>query len=135
MMARSPLCTFAALALLGGCATSNDAPGTGWSRAPDISVYQAMTEYAGLAREQAVLCEGDAPAQTDAEWRAKYGARVDRITAALIARHGVLAAAPPAILGRQPCEVPFDDSWEGHHAKLLRLLEVRYFPYESTGGR
>ncbi len=135
MIVRLHLCALAALGFVSACATSNDAPGTGWSRASDQSVYRAMVEYGGLAREQAVLCEGDAPARVDADWRTRYGGRVDRITVALTARHGVLAAAPPAILGRQPCEVPFDDSWEGHHARLLRLLEVRYFPYESAGGR
>ena len=52
----------AAAALRAGCTT----PGTGWSRAPDLSVYEAMASYADIAREQAVLCDGSRPGRVEA---------------------------------------------------------------------
>ena len=119
----------AALALAGCAADTWVTPGTGWSRASDLSVYSAMTVYGGLAREQEVLCAGFRPAGVQARWADDFGGREAAVEAALAARHGdaALAEAEAAALPTQNvacAEVP-NGRWRRHYARLLRLLETR----------
>jgi len=120
-MSRIALAMLAA-ALLPGCTI----PGTGWSRAPDLSVYEAMGSYADIAREQAVLCDGSRPGRVDASWDADFGAREAAVQAAMVSRYGIeaVAAAAAAREPRVPCEgVP--ETWLYRYIRLLRLLEAR----------
>ena len=116
----------ALLLLLAGCATH---AGTGWSRAPDLSVYSAMTTFGGTARDHSVLCSGFGSAAVEARWQRAFAAREAAVQAALVARHGPRAVSEAQALGlearRAPCpEVP-NDRWRDHYARLLRLLETR----------
>src|SRR5690348_8374323 len=65
-----PAALFAATlaAGLAGCATA-EAPGLGWSRAPDLSVYSAMVLYADVARERSALCSGNGSAWIERNWQ------------------------------------------------------------------
>ena len=104
-------------------------PGTGWSRAPDLSAYSAMILFADVAREQSVLCGGFSPASVESHWRRDFGARADAVAAALVARHGgaavsqAEAAAVPT--RRVACEDVPTLRWRDHYHRLLRLLETR----------
>ena len=122
----------AALAVLAlaGCATDTwVTPGTGWSRAPDLSVYSAMTVYGGLAREQEMLCAGFAPAAVEARWDDDFAAREAAVEAALAVRHGDGALAQAEAAARPTRNVACPDipdaRWRRHYARLLRLLETR----------
>jgi hypothetical protein len=104
-------------------------PGTGWSRAPDLSVYSAMTEFATIAREQEMLCQGFGPESVLVKWERNYGAREDYVRASLVARYGpdaVVEAENDAVATRRvPCrDYPYP-TWRYRYARLLRLLEVR----------
>ena len=81
-----------AAAALAGC-EATPPPGTGWSRASDLSVYSAMLVYGDVARQQSVLCGGFATDSVDSHWREDFGARTDAVTTALIARHGAAAVS------------------------------------------
>ena len=114
------------LLLLAGCSTH---PGMGWSRAPDLSVYSAMTTFGGTARDHSVLCSGFGSARVEARWQRAFAARETAVEAALTARHGGEAVRRAQAQGleaqRAPCpEVP-NDSWRDHYVRLLRLLETR----------
>ena len=120
----------AAVALLAGCAADSWVrPGTGWSRAPDLSVYAAMTTFGGIAREQSVLCGGFATASVERHWREDFGAREAAVAALLAARHGAAAvgaaAAGAAPTRRVGCPEAPNLRWRRHYARLLRLLETR----------
>ncbi len=121
-MKRLALALLAAAAATAGCTT----PGTGWSRAPDLAVYEAMGSYADIAREQAVLCDGSRPGRVDASWDAEFGAREAAVQAAMVSRYGAEAvdAAAAAREPRVPCE-PEPDKWRHRYVRLLRLLEAR----------
>ena len=80
----------AVAATLAGC-RSTPPPGTGWSRAPDLSVYSAMLLYADIARQQSILCGGFSTASVEDHWRRDFGRRADAVEAGLIARHGAEA--------------------------------------------
>ena len=121
------LVALGALALT-GCETA-PAPGLGWSRAPDLSVYSAMVMYADVARERSALCGGNASGWVDRHWQRDYGARVEAVESALVARHGVEAveqaeasAVPTRRLG---CEDAYILHWRDNYERLLRLLETR----------
>ena len=126
--------------LVTGCATppryTVPAVGTGWSRAPDLSVYGALDVAAEVAREQEVLCYWRNPAEMDARWRAEFGARADWIAAAMIDRYGAEAVAQAIAqpIGREPCPTLANDRWRRSYARLLRTLEIRLYPpgYWST---
>ena len=118
------LAMLAAAAALAGCST---APGSGWSRASDLSVYSSAHAYARVAWEQDVLCQGADRARTSASFEREFGAREAAVRAALVARHGeaALARAGTHFVQRVPCgDVP-DPQWRLRYARLLRLLETR----------
>jgi hypothetical protein len=123
----------AASLALAGCATATPsvpAVGTGWSRAPDLSVYSAMQTAGRVAREQDVLCERRNPAEVDDLWRAQFSEREAWIANALEVRYGAAAVRANAGLsvGREPCPTVRNDRWHRHHARLLHLLELRLYP-------
>lgn len=111
-------------AALAGCST---APGTGWSRASDLSVYGGMQVYARAAIDQEVLCAGFGTASTSENWEREFGARQEAVTDAMTRRYGPEAMArtratwAPSIACR---ELP-DYRWRGRYARQLRLLETR----------
>jgi hypothetical protein len=107
--------------------------GTGWSRAPDLSVYGALDVAAEVAREQEVLCFRRNPAQVDAAWRAEFGARVDWIAAAMVERYGAAAVAQATAqpIGRVPCPTIENDKWRRSYARLLHTLELRLYPADQ----
>jgi hypothetical protein len=111
-------------AALAGCST---APGSGWSRAPDLSVYSSAHAYARAAWEQSVLCQGADRARATASFEREFGAREAAVRAALVERHGeaALARAGTHFVARVPCgDVP-DPQWRARYDRLLRLLETR----------
>jgi len=112
----------AAMLLMAACTT----PGTGWSRASDLSVYAAMESYGEIAREHAILCGGFGSAAVALHWAEDFGAREAAVTARLAERHGDEAvAAAEAWVPRVPCnEVP-TPKWRHRYERLLRLLETR----------
>lgn len=114
-----------AAAVLPGCAM--DAPGTGWSRASDLSVYGAMHVYARAAADAEVLCAGFTPAATADRWRRDFGARHEAVTAALERRYGgeKLAQARATWAPSVECAELPDPGWRWRYARLLRLLETR----------
>ena len=113
---------------LAACATQPP-PGTGWSRAPDLSVYTAMLQFGDVAREQSVLCGGFATASVDSHWRRDFAFRTDAVTRALVARHGAAAVtaaeAAAAPTRRVACRDLPNGRWRNHYSRLLRLLETR----------
>ena len=117
----------AGAAALSACAST--APtGSGWSRAPDLSVYSSMNHFAALAREQAVLCAGRTPESVDRQWQRHYAARHDRVSSAMVSRYGAEAVEearePP---GRAvPCRTIASPVWWDNYERLLRLLELRF---------
>lgn len=111
-------------AALASCST---VPGTGWSRAPDLSVYAAMGSFGEIAREQSILCGGFSPGVVAATWEEDFGARQAAVAAALAARHGAdaVGAAAEAREPRVPCETVPTLKWRHRYVRLLRLLEAR----------
>lgn len=108
-----------------GCSTGS--VDTGWSRAPDLSIYSAMNHFGALAREQAVLCAGRRPARIDDQWQRDYGVRHEAVRAAMTQRYGD-AAIEHSRLGagpRVPCEPLTYQRWWDSYDQLLRLLELR----------
>lgn len=108
---------------LAGCSTTS---GTGWSRAPDLSVYAAMESYGEIAREQAVLCGGFATASVESHWAEDFAAREAVVTARLAERHGGVAVdEAEAWVPRVPCEEVPTLEWRHRYERMLRLLETR----------
>jgi hypothetical protein len=113
-----------ALASVTACST---APGTGWSRASDLSVYGSMHVYARAAIDQEMLCAGFSAASASDHWDRDYGVRAEAVTAAMAERYGPEAVArarrtwAPSIACR---DVP-DPQWRDRYARLLRLMELR----------
>lgn len=119
-----------AAGLLAGCGgPPRPVPGTGWSRAPDLSVFSAMTLFATVARTESSLCRGVSPASIEAGWEADFGAREAAVTSALVARHGAdaveTAQAAAAPTRRVPCPNLLTDRWQYRYEQLLHLLELR----------
>src|SRR5688572_26782711 len=71
-MKRPGMLALAAAWLLAACTTTT--PGTGWSRAPDLSVYSAMTLFGDVAHTEAVLC-GYSRTMEGGNWREDFAAR------------------------------------------------------------
>ncbi|MGE0178905.1 MAG: hypothetical protein AB7O91_03675 [Sphingomonas sp.] len=123
----APMALIAAGALA-ACSTMDDAhAGSGWSRAPDLSVYGAMEMYGGIAREQSILCQGFRTEVVRTRWRDDFGARADAVESALVARHGAEAVQRAALYPsrRVACPNIPDMTWRVQYARLLRLLETR----------
>ncbi|HEX8640569.1 MAG TPA: hypothetical protein VF704_05370 [Allosphingosinicella sp.] len=108
------------------CSTT---PGTGWSRAPDLSVYSAMRLFGEVAQEQEIFCQGFRPAGVRRDWSADFAGREARIAAALASRHGAQAlsdAEAAAVATRSvPCRDWPNDRWRDQYVRMLRLLEAR----------
>jgi hypothetical protein len=123
MKATATLLAFAALT---GCST---APGTGWSRAPDLSVYSSMTLIGDVAQEQSILCSGFGTASVRSDWDEDFGGRHQAVVAALAARHGPAAVdrAEAAALPTRRVACPDwpNDRWRNQYVRMLRLLEAR----------
>lgn len=117
--------------LLAGCASTapRPVPGTGWSRAPDLSVYSAMTLFAGVARTESSLCQGFSPAGVENDWHEDFGAREGAVVSALVARHGAdaveAAQAAAAATRRVACPDVLTRRWQYEYERLLHLLELR----------
>jgi hypothetical protein len=112
------------VAALAGCST---APGTGWSRASDLSVYGGMQVYARAAVDQEVLCAGFGTASTAEHWERDYGARQMAVTEAMTRRYGpeAMARAQTTWAPSVACRELADPRWRYRYARLLRLLETR----------
>ena len=129
MNARLPL---AACLLLGGCVQ----PGSGWSRAPDLSVYASAHAYARIAVEQEVLCGGDSPNWVRGHFERDYAARDAAVREALVARYGqaALDRSSEHFVKRVSCgDVP-DFQWGHRYEELLRILENRLEIRPDRGG-
>lgn len=113
-------------ALLAMAAAGCTTPGTGWSRAPDLSVYEAMSSYADIAREQWVLCDGNSAGIVDRWWEEDFGARETAVHSAMVSRYGgePVSEAETAREPRVPCEGE-PEIWRTRYIRLLRLLEAR----------
>lgn len=113
-----------AAAALAGCST---APGSGWSRASDLSVYGSMQIYARAAVDEEVLCAGFTTESTARHWEEDFGARQQAVTAALEARYGAeaLERAGRTWAPSVPCGDLPDYSWRRRFERQLRLLETR----------
>jgi hypothetical protein len=120
-----------AASLLAGCAAQpvRPAPETGWSRAPDLSVFSAMTLYGEVARTESSLCRGVSPMTIEHDWREDFGAREQAVVSALTARHGVeavgAAEGAAAATRRVPCPDVLTFRWQYEYERLLHLLELR----------
>jgi hypothetical protein len=114
---------------LAACTPTTAPPGTGWSRAPDLSAYSAMVLFADIAREQSVLCGGFSPGVVARRWDQDFGAREAAIAAALAARHGAgavaRAEAEAVAAQRVPCPSVPNLDWRYRYGRMLRLLEAR----------
>lgn len=122
---RSAFALMPALALA-ACST---APGTGWSRAPDLSVYSALTFFGHSAREQRMLCQGFSARGTEARWEESFAAREAMVERLLSEQHGAealrtaqAAADPGATVA---CRDWPDGHWQREYVRMLRLLEAR----------
>jgi hypothetical protein len=128
-MRRGAGLALALAAMLGGCASITYGPDSGWSRAPDLSVYSAMTMYGGIARQHSSLCNNSDPDAVVQRWNADFGARQQAVTSAMIARHGagaVRGAQASAVPTRRvPCPDVNVPHWRESYTRLLRLLEMR----------
>jgi len=109
---------------LAGCST---APGTGWTRANDLSVYGAMQVFARAAIDQEAYCFGRDPARITADWEHDFSARHGAVSQALTQRHGAdaLAEARQTYAPRVACGDVADPQWRLRYTRLLRLLEIR----------
>ena len=127
-MKRGTAIVLALVATLGAC-EATPPPGTGWSRAPDLSVYSAMLIYGDIAREQSVLCGGFGTASVEEHWRRDFGARAAAVDTAMVARHGSDAVARAAAEATRTRRVECEDvptlRWRRNYHRMLRLLETR----------
>lgn len=103
------------------------AQGSGWSRAPDLSVYGAMTTISQVAREESLLCAGFSTASVMRRWRRHFGDREAVVTAAMVDRYGAEAVqrAVQRPSRRVPCPPLPYGVWWGPYEELLMLLERR----------
>ena len=110
---------------LGACST---APGTGWSRANDLSVYGSMQVFARAAVDQEAYCFGRDPALTRADWERDFSVRQEAITRVLVGRYGAdkLDEARRVYAPRVACGDLYDPQWRTRYTRMLRLLETRF---------
>ncbi|HYI48699.1 MAG TPA: hypothetical protein VEX35_09565 [Allosphingosinicella sp.] len=116
--------TAALLLMLAACST---APGTGWTRANDLSVYGSMHVFARAAIDQEAYCFGRDPSRITADWDHDFSARQGAVSYALTQRYGAEAMdrARAVYAPRVACgDVP-DPQWRTRYTRMLRLLEIR----------
>ena len=113
------------LLALGGCST---APGTGWSRASDLSVYGSMHVFRRAAIDQEAYCFGRDPTRSLADWERDFAARQEAVTQVLLGRYGSdkLDEARQVYAPRVACGDVYDPQWRDRYTRLLRLLETRF---------
>ena len=111
--------------LSGGCST---APGTGWSRANDLSVYGSMQVFRRAALDQEAYCFGRDPQRTLADWDRDFSARQQVVTQMLVGRYGAdkLDEARATYAPRVACGDVHDPQWRDRYTRMLRLLEIRF---------
>lgn len=109
----------------GACST---APGTGWSRAEDLSIYGSMHVFRRAAIDQEAYCFGRDPARTLADWERDFAARQEAVTRVLIDRYGAdrLDEAKATYAPRVACGDVHDPQWRQRYTRQLRLLETRF---------
>ena len=119
------LLVLASLLTLGACST---APGTGWSRANDLSVYGSMQVFRRAAIDQEAYCFGRDPDRALADWERDFGVRQGAVTLALVGRYGAdkLDEARRVYAPRVACGDVHDPQWRQRYTRLLRLLETRF---------
>jgi hypothetical protein len=127
---RALVLVLAGAALLAACGSPpRPIPGTGWSRAPDLSVYSAMTMFGEVARTESALCRGFSELAVEEDWREDFGAREGAVVSALVERHGAdavsAAEAAAAATRRVPCPDVLTWRWQVEYERLLHLLELR----------
>lgn len=112
------------LLILAACST---APGTGWTRASDLSIYGSMHVFARAAIDQEAYCFGRDPARITADWEQDFSARQGAVSAVLAERYGAeaLADARAVYAPRVACGDVADPQWRTRYTRLLRLLEIR----------
>ena len=115
----------AILLALGACST---APGTGWSRANDLSTYGAMQVFARAAIDQEAYCFGRDPARIRADWERDFSARQEAVKRVLVGRYGAdkLDEAGRVYAPRVACGDVYDPQWRLRYTRILRLLETRF---------
>ena len=115
----------ASLLTLGGCST---APGTGWSRAGDLSVYGSMHVFRRAAIDQEAYCFGRDPQRSLADWQRDFSARQAAVTQVLVGRYGAdkLDEARATYAPRVACGDVYDPQWRDRYTRMLRLLETRF---------
>ena len=115
------------VALLAPAACST-APGTGWSRANDLSVYGSMEIFRRAAIDQEAYCFGRDPDRSLADWRRDFAARQEAVTRVLVGRYGAdkLDEARRVYAPRVACGDVHDPQWRNRYVRLLRLLETRF---------
>jgi hypothetical protein len=114
-----------AVASLGACST---VPGTGWSRANDLSVYGSMQVFARAAFDQEAYCLGGNVTDIRANWDREFAARQQAVTQVLVGRYGAdkLDEARGAYAPRVACGDIYDPPWRTRYSRMLRLLETRF---------
>jgi hypothetical protein len=115
----------ASLLASGGCST---APGTGWSRANDLSVYGSMQVFRRAAIDQEAYCFGRDPQRTLADWERDFSTRQEAVARVLVGRYGAdkLDEARRVYAPRVACGDVYDPQWRDRYTRLLRLLETRF---------
>jgi hypothetical protein len=115
----------ASLLTLGACST---APGTGWSRANDLSVYGSMQVFRRAAIDQEAYCFGRDPNLTLADWQRDFSVRQDAVARVLVERYGAdrLDEAGQVYAPRVACGDIHDPQWRQRYTRMLRLLETRF---------
>ena len=110
---------------LGACST---VPGTGWSRANDLSVYGSMQVFRRAAIDQEAYCFGRDPDRTLADWQRDFSARQDAVARVLVDRYGAdrLDEAGRVYAPRVACGDVHDPQWRTRFVRMLRLLETRF---------
>ncbi len=113
------------LLLPAACST---APGSGWSRANDLSVYGSMHVFRRAAIDQEALCFGRDPARTLADWERDFSTRQEAVTRVLAGRYGAdrLDEARRVYAPRVACGDVHDPQWRLRYTRMLRLLETRF---------
>lgn len=115
----------ATLLMASGCST---APGTGWSRANDLSVYGSMQVFRRAAIDQEAYCFGRDPDRTLADWQRDFSVRQDAVARVLTERYGAdkLDDAGQIYAPRVACGDVHDPQWRTRFTRMLRLLETRF---------